>query len=639
MTIDEIRKQYPQYNDVSDEDLAKMLHKKFYADLPYEQVAGKLGVVSKPSAPAPKSVVDQIPGATDAQKAYYKQVEEERARKVAARPVTTAEQMFGMGSPIASFFKGAVINPLLGANQLLANTGLFGETVKGEANNLTRNYIASDQAARERVGRGGFDAVSLLGGVFSPVNKAFPMSAATLPGRAAQGAAVGAAQAAISPTSNPDNKLEEMAIGAALGGTFPLIFQGIKNAGKIAKKLAEPMTAKGKENIVRAWFNDLMPADKEKAIEALRNADEIVPGSKPTAAQALADIPESTALAANERAVSGLEQRGISQKFAARNAEQQAAREAAIAQIAQTPEALATAKLARSADAARNYGAAYSKVIRMDPTLAKLSTNPFFSDMLPDAVKLAEAKGINAKTDLTQFLQYVKLGLDKELGKKGDLALSEAQRKATQDVKAQLVGWMNNKNPEYAAARQAFADASRPINQMEIGQYLQTALRSPLDVERAGIFAKAVQEAPKTIKKASGDVVSETLEQALTPKQAAAARAVEADLLRSAKAAQNAKGTRAGGADPDQQESIQLLNRWATLANFVLKGVKKGVNEELNAKIGDLLLNPKELASFLSAMPKEPGKSKAFAEAMMKQLTPENQVALANALRYQATEE
>lgn len=43
-TIQEIRQQFPQYNDMSDEDLAKALHQKFYSDMPYDQFATKIGV-------------------------------------------------------------------------------------------------------------------------------------------------------------------------------------------------------------------------------------------------------------------------------------------------------------------------------------------------------------------------------------------------------------------------------------------------------------------------------------------------------------------------------------------------------------------------------------------------------------------
>ncbi len=36
------------------------------------------------------------------------------------QPVSMTERMFGAGSPTARFLKGAVVDPLLGVNQLLA---------------------------------------------------------------------------------------------------------------------------------------------------------------------------------------------------------------------------------------------------------------------------------------------------------------------------------------------------------------------------------------------------------------------------------------------------------------------------------------------------------------------------------------
>ena len=35
--IADIRQQYPQYNDMSDADLADALHQKFYSDMPKQQ--------------------------------------------------------------------------------------------------------------------------------------------------------------------------------------------------------------------------------------------------------------------------------------------------------------------------------------------------------------------------------------------------------------------------------------------------------------------------------------------------------------------------------------------------------------------------------------------------------------------------
>lgn len=46
-TMAEVRAQYPQYNDLSDEQLAQGLHSKFYSDMPYDEFAKKVGL-SKP---------------------------------------------------------------------------------------------------------------------------------------------------------------------------------------------------------------------------------------------------------------------------------------------------------------------------------------------------------------------------------------------------------------------------------------------------------------------------------------------------------------------------------------------------------------------------------------------------------------
>jgi hypothetical protein len=43
-TMAEVREKYPQYQDLSDEQLAQGLHKKFYSDMPYEQFAQKVGL-------------------------------------------------------------------------------------------------------------------------------------------------------------------------------------------------------------------------------------------------------------------------------------------------------------------------------------------------------------------------------------------------------------------------------------------------------------------------------------------------------------------------------------------------------------------------------------------------------------------
>ena len=54
MNLQEIRKQYPQYSDLSDQELASAFYKKFYSDLPFGDFAGRIGLRAEaPAAPAP----------------------------------------------------------------------------------------------------------------------------------------------------------------------------------------------------------------------------------------------------------------------------------------------------------------------------------------------------------------------------------------------------------------------------------------------------------------------------------------------------------------------------------------------------------------------------------------------------------
>jgi hypothetical protein len=47
MNIADIRKKYPQYNDLSDIDLAKGLHRKFYSDIDFNEFSSQIGLVDE----------------------------------------------------------------------------------------------------------------------------------------------------------------------------------------------------------------------------------------------------------------------------------------------------------------------------------------------------------------------------------------------------------------------------------------------------------------------------------------------------------------------------------------------------------------------------------------------------------------
>lgn len=60
-TMQEVRDKFPQYNDMTDEQLATALHRKFYADMPFDQFAEKVGLAK------PQTVAD---GKTDRERSW-----------------------------------------------------------------------------------------------------------------------------------------------------------------------------------------------------------------------------------------------------------------------------------------------------------------------------------------------------------------------------------------------------------------------------------------------------------------------------------------------------------------------------------------------------------------------------------------
>jgi hypothetical protein len=275
-----------------------------------------------------------------------------RPQAPAQEPVSRTEQMVGLGSPIARFAKGAIVDPLLGVNQLLAQTGLFGEDIKRGATQNVQQYEQATQKARERVGSEGFDWVQLGGAIASPTSRIMPTAAPTALGRIEQAVGAGGLMAAAQPLVDAENfvmdKIKQMGFGAVAGA---LVSGGVEVGSKVAsvvKDLAQPLSESGRMEALRKYVNQLVSGDKkDEVIAALRSAPELVPGSRPTAAEAVSQIPEAASLAAYQKNLSKDQALGIANRFSARTAEQEAARLATVGQVAQTPEALAAARVSR----------------------------------------------------------------------------------------------------------------------------------------------------------------------------------------------------------------------------------------------------------------------------------------------------
>ncbi len=257
------------------------------------------------------------------------------------KPPSMVESMFGLGSPIARVIKGGVVDPLLGVNQLLANALPFGNAIQQGANNNVRAYDQATDQARAELGSTGFDFYQLGGAVVSPYNKITgALQTATKGALNAVGrsASTGAVLAAAEPVRGEDKdfveaKLNQMAIGAVLG---PVVEGGIKTLGAVYK-IGKGLTVNGRKQAMIDHIDTLIGPEKTEALELMRDARQLVTGSRPTVADVLADLPSAVDLIAAQNKLSS--KQGLAGFFAVRTADNQAARLRAIETVSGTPEA------------------------------------------------------------------------------------------------------------------------------------------------------------------------------------------------------------------------------------------------------------------------------------------------------------
>ena len=223
--IETLRQKFPQYEDLSDEELADGVHRKMYADMPREEFDEKLGLASE--VPQQATEQDMLRGNSGA-----------RFLRGVASPITGSYQL---GANIGDMVYGGAIEAGKGL-------GLIDEDFKRssyakELNKDISDYEESASRGQKALGRGDFDAQGLLGAITSGGLIAKNMAAnapkflspggATLGQASAQEAKVGAAIGASMPVTNEDywtTKGAQTAGSAAFGAALPPVIAGGKAA-------------------------------------------------------------------------------------------------------------------------------------------------------------------------------------------------------------------------------------------------------------------------------------------------------------------------------------------------------------------------------------------------------------------------
>jgi hypothetical protein len=431
---------------------------------------------------------------------------------------------------------------------------------------------------------------------------------ATLGATVARQAIAGSLPGLLSYGSASD-RLQNGAWGAAAGAAVPLAAAGVKTAWAGI----EPFLQSGQNKIIGRVLNRAAGPDAQNLASVLAGAQPLVPGSMPTAAEAA----QNGGIAALQRSTAAV----TPQAYAERNAEQAAARRMALQTIAGTPQQLADAIDARQAAAGPLYAAAKAAETPVTPELqATLSR-------LPDSVsaragRLARLEGQPlglpspddaAPTVTGRALHYLKLGLDDELS---PAALNSGGVGSTEQalltgLKNDLVGQVRAAIPEYGQAMDAFAQGSRPINQMQVGQALYEkaapalADLGALTAETPAKYAAALRNAEQTAKTATG-LSNATLADVLEPSQLETVMNVGKDLARKYNADTLGRGA---GSDTVQKLAMQNLAQQSGMPT-VMSGLTKvggvpldwayrSVNDEMAHKLANALLNPQSAANYM----------------------------------------
>lgn len=511
---------------------------------------------------------------------------------------------------------------------------------------------AEMDAAKAATGFQGADIAGFLGNVAQPPNiaaiKALGPAAKTIPALIEAGVGMGSLGGLISPvtSSNQDfntQKALQTVGGGALGGILAPIPALAGRGYELAKALVQPFTESGRKVIVGSTLRgQVRPSDLGDTLNRLNNATELVPGSQPT----VGEVAESGGLAAMQRQA----QAANPDIFTPRKMSQVQARREAIYDVAGDAGKKELFETAREDAANLLYKDAYKQTLNInrDPLtgkmlpkadrdaanaeMADLLDTPAIQQAMKDAVVLAKNERINIKDPKgsIQGLDYTKRALDKQIA----TAEGDNEKRILMGVKERLMSFLQKQSPKYAEAVATYAEGSKPINQMAVGEYLKNKLIPALGEEggllneRGNAYAEALRKSAETAKAATG-FKGATLENVFAdnPAHLQTLQNIAQDIAR----ADNAKSLGLGigsntyqnlaMANASAKSGLPLMALEAPGINAISRWIYKNPSEIMQKQLAQALTDPKAAAQLIAdAAPKD--RSRLMAAALRGQLTP-----------------
>lgn len=545
------------------------------------------------------------------------ELEAKAAGKAKAQAVSTADRFnpvnsMGTGERLLAGVGSGMSDLYMGAKQRL---GLASQEEVDEKRRLDANLKATTAGTVGNIG----------GKVAAGLPAAFIPGANTIAGAGL----IGAAQGALEPTAADESVLQNMAIGGAGGSGGVLAGRALHAGAKGAQALIEPFTASGQQKIAGRVLDRF--AANPAAVRSATSAPTST-GAMPTLAEAARD----PGIAALERALAQQDPQ-IAARFLQRGADNNAARVGVIQGIAGDDAKRAAAEAARKAATENAYRAGTQATYTVDPQLSDLLGRPAVKQAMERAKTIAANQGRPFAFDVSaapagegvrragskqitgQGLQDLKMAMDEMLTDPASGFAGKAGS-TVKDLRGQIVGWMEQANPEFKAAREGYAAASKPINQMDVGQRLLDkttgAMRDLSGNQRlqANAFSRALNDEQSLVRNATGFKGVNALSDVMTPQQMASLGAVRNELELNANllSAANGPGSQTAKSLASQNLLRQILGptglpqSWAenAMLETLLRPVQfgmKAAEPKIQQTLANILLDPSRAGNALTA--------------------------------------
>jgi hypothetical protein len=505
--------------------------------------------------------------------------------------------------PLESFMAGvtkSAIDPLTAGAQLVTGgRGGVSEAVQ----RLSQEADVYQQANPASYGTGRVTGVALPAvgmsrgiGMIPSFGKNRYVSGAVI------GSGTGAASGALQPVETGETGMpmyEEMGrnartgllIGAPVGAVAPAIGQLVDKGVRAGKALIEPFFESGQEKILGKFLRQMSGGEEAKAMRNLRNPQQLVVGSQPTAAE-VAGVPslaalERTAIATSPTAGNLMAQRQT------QNAQAQAAALRNIAPASRTSKYVDFREQVADdlySDALKplNLGKLDQKTTA---EIASLIKRPAIKDAMEVAKETSANRGMDIADPAGSMLglHRTKIALDKKIGEVKARYERDKIKSASGDeldglmnAKTGLLNFMEKISPSYKTARQSYDRLSKPIEQLEsIAKLADKSISPETEKIYIGQFSKALKDI-----KQSG---------VLSDRQIGRLEAIKEDLARGKFAATAGKSV---GSDTVQKLVYNnLMNEIGlpiSATNKLGKFAYGDINEKLQNKLAESMLDPQE---------------------------------------------